>query len=231
MIRFTCPQCQKRLKAADDSGGAKATCPKCRSKVLVPATIVKEATDSPSGLRVQRLNEPSLDKLPEALPAASHERRLPEHTEKWWLPASNTSLSWQVRVIASEDGKVARDEPLDCLPADPKEVLSDARLAIKKLRVRKRELSLAKRSIMQEQREIRAAYTDHVRRRGSKFIGGRGIGRFIRVLQTMDRDGKRRQLAAELGPLERRRAEIEDEIMEIDQAILRLQQAIDQLRS
>ena len=82
---------------------------------------------------------------------------------------------------------------------------AEAKLAIKELRAKKKQLSLSKRAITQQQREIRAAYTNLVRQRGSKFIGGGSIGRIIRGFQTFSRDAARSQLAAELAPLERRR--------------------------
>src|SRR5262249_11251818 len=41
---------------------------------------------------------------------------------------------------------------------------AEAKLAIRELRAKKKELSLSKRAIMQQQREIRAAYTNLVRR-------------------------------------------------------------------
>ena len=91
---------------------------------------------------------------------------------------------------------------------------------------KKKELSLSKRAIIQEQREIRADYIDLVRRRGSKFIGGGSIGRIIRSFQTLDRDAVRRQLANELAPLEEERTRIEAWIMAIDSVIIQLQGCI-----
>jgi|SRR5579884_1605749 len=39
MIRFTCPTCQKVLKAPDDSSGRKTHCPSCRQRLLIPPPI------------------------------------------------------------------------------------------------------------------------------------------------------------------------------------------------
>jgi hypothetical protein len=103
---------------------------------------------------------------------------------------------------------------------------AEAKAAIRELRTKKKELSLSKRAIMQEQREIRAAYTDLVRRRGSKFIGGRSVGRIIRAFQTLNRDAARSQLAKELAPLEQERARIEAWNMAIDSVIIQLQASI-----
>ena len=100
---------------------------------------------------------------------------------------------------------------------------AEAKAAIRELKAKKKELSLSKRAIMQKQREIRAAYTDLVRRRGSKFIGGSSVGRIIRTFQTMNRDAARRQLANELAPLEQQRSRIEAWSMAIDSVIIQLQ--------
>jgi hypothetical protein len=103
---------------------------------------------------------------------------------------------------------------------------AEAKLAIRELRAKKKELSLSKREIMQQQREIRAVYTDRVRRRGSKVRGGGSVGRIIRTFETWDRDAARSQLANELAPLEQQRSRIEAWIMAIDSVILQLQRYV-----
>lgn len=101
--------------------------------------------------------------------------------------------------------------------------IADAKLAIKQLRAIKKSLQLQKRAVMQQQREIRAAYTEAIRQRGSKFIGGGTIGRVIRAFQTYGRDAARRQLAEELAPLEHQRSVIDSNILQVDAAILQAQ--------
>ena len=54
-------------------------------------------------------------------------------------------------------------------------------------------------------------------------MGGRGFGRFIRVLQTASRDRKRRGLAEALAPLEDEKARIDRVMLALDQAILKLE--------
>src|SRR5262245_13512957 len=39
MIRFTCPQCQMVLQAPPDQAGATVTCPRCKSRMRVPAPL------------------------------------------------------------------------------------------------------------------------------------------------------------------------------------------------
>src|SRR5437773_2245681 len=57
---------------------------------------------------------------------------------------------------------------------------SDAKVALKELKLKKKELSLAKRTATEEQREIRAAYTDHVRRQMPMIRGRSGLLGFAR---------------------------------------------------
>jgi hypothetical protein len=100
---------------------------------------------------------------------------------------------------------------------------AQAKMAVRELRTKKKELALAKRAITQELRKIRAGYTHHVRRRGSKLIGGGSVGRIIRAVQTIDRDAVRRQLAHDLAPLEEHRSRIEGAILAIDCLMIQLQ--------
>jgi len=39
MIRFTCPTCQKILKAPDEGAGRKTSCPRCGQRLLVPPPV------------------------------------------------------------------------------------------------------------------------------------------------------------------------------------------------
>jgi len=79
--------------------------------------------------------------------------------------------------------------------------VAEAKVAIKELKLKKKEYALVKREISQQQKQIRAEYTDQVRQRGSKVRGGGSIGRLVRTVQTINRDSDRRTLAQELAPL------------------------------
>src|SRR6266702_1232817 len=50
MIRFTCSNCHKGLKAPDRGAGRKTTCPNCGLRLLVPATNQgnEESAESPA---------------------------------------------------------------------------------------------------------------------------------------------------------------------------------------
>jgi hypothetical protein len=104
--------------------------------------------------------------------------------------------------------------------------IAEARIAIKELKLKKKEYTLIKREISQNQKQIRAEYTDQVRQRGSKFRGGGSIGSFVRTVQTINRDSQRRTLAQELAPLEQQKNAIESIINKIDQMILQVEKLI-----
>lgn len=104
--------------------------------------------------------------------------------------------------------------------------IAEAKIAIKELKLKKKEYALVKREISQNQKQIRAEYTDRVRQRGSKFIGGGSIGRFVRTVQTINRDVDRRTLAQQLAPLEQQKNTFDGIINAIDQAILQIEKYI-----
>jgi hypothetical protein len=104
--------------------------------------------------------------------------------------------------------------------------LPEAKPAIKALKLKKKEYALVKRELTQQQKMIRAEYTDKVRQQGSKVRGGGGIGRFVRTVQTMNRDADRRALAQRLAPLEEQKNAVDAVITTIDQAILQLEKYI-----
>lgn len=104
--------------------------------------------------------------------------------------------------------------------------VAEAKIAIKELKLKKKECALVKRKISQSQKQIRAEYTDSVRQRGSKFRGGGSIGRLVRTVQTINRDADRRTLAQELAPLEQQKNAVEVIINATDQAILQVEKFI-----
>jgi hypothetical protein len=104
--------------------------------------------------------------------------------------------------------------------------LPEAKLAVKELRFLKKEYGLKKREINEIQKAIRAKYTDEIRRRGSMFRGGGGIGRFVRDIQSAKRDSRREQLARSLAPYEKQKLEVESMIMAIDSLIIQAEAKI-----
>lgn len=104
--------------------------------------------------------------------------------------------------------------------------IAEAKISIKELKLKKKEYSLVKREISQQQKQIRAEYTDTVRRRGSKVKGGGSLGKFIRTVQTANRDAERSALARQLAPLEQQKNDIDEIINAIDQASLQVEKYI-----
>lgn len=102
----------------------------------------------------------------------------------------------------------------------------EAKIAIKEMKLKKKEYALVRREISQRQKQIRVEYTDQVRQRGSKFRGGGSIGRLVRTVQTINRDADRRSLAQELAPLEQQKNTVETIINSIDQGILQIEKFI-----
>jgi hypothetical protein len=100
---------------------------------------------------------------------------------------------------------------------------SEAKIALKELKLKKKECSLFKREINEKQKVIRASYTDEVRTRGSMLRGGGGLGKFVRLFQTVSRDDKRSQLAIALAPLEQEKQSVESVIHAIDSAIIQVE--------
>ena len=106
------------------------------------------------------------------------------------------------------------------------ESVQEAKIAIKELKLKKKEYALVKREISQQQKVIRAEYTENVRQRGSKMRGGGGLGQLIRTVQTINRDADRRALAQQLAPLEQQNNIIDGIINAIEQAILKIEKYI-----
>jgi hypothetical protein len=104
--------------------------------------------------------------------------------------------------------------------------IAEAKLAIKELRLKKKEYALQKRAATDKQKEIRAQYTDEVRSRGSIMRGGGGFGKFVRAVQSSSRDIKRAQLANALAPYEKQKQDIDSILRAIDSAILQVEGAI-----
>ncbi len=103
---------------------------------------------------------------------------------------------------------------------------ADAKIAIKELKLKKKEYALVKREISQHQKQIRSEYTDKVRLRGSKVRGGGSIGSFVRTVQTINRDADRRTLTQQLAPLDQQKNAVNRIINVIDQTILQVENYI-----
>lgn len=134
------------------------------------------------------------------------------------------------RIVSTQITLSNTSQPVSYISGEPMSGLTilatntkEARFALKELRLLKKQTAARKRDINLGQRAIRAQYTHEVRRRGSKFIGGGGVGRFIRVVQTGWRDQVRRDLAAALAPLEASKERIDAQLQAIERAIIQVE--------
>jgi len=228
MIRFSCPYCNKKLKAPLDKAGAKAMCTGCKNTLLIPA-IANPVVETSKSLREKASANHVAIPYPTAHTddSALQTREIIQQNPKvdfsdFEQPGEKPQP--QARFVEHESNFVRymTDGTIEWT-ATTKQV---AKLAISEPRRKKKELALAKRTIMHEKRIIRAGYTDMIRRRGSKFPGSGTFGRVIRVVQTISRDSARAQLAADLAPLDQKQADIDRYITSIDYVIIQIESII-----
>ena len=103
---------------------------------------------------------------------------------------------------------------------------SEWRLALKEIKLLKKEFALKKRTLVNGQKTIRAAYTDQVRTRSVMVSGRGGIAGMLRAGQRWSRAMARSALAKELAPLERQKQQIEELILGLDKIALEIEQKI-----
>ncbi len=104
--------------------------------------------------------------------------------------------------------------------------VEEARLAIKQLRLHKRERQLQRKEIVEAQKVTRTDRRTEVARQGSKVRGGGNAGKFVRSAQTIGRDTDRHRHAGEMATFDEQKAQVDAIIMRIDAAILQLDQLI-----
>ena len=101
--------------------------------------------------------------------------------------------------------------------------LAEAKIALKELKLKKKEFTLQKRALAARQKEIRDAYTHEVRTRGSMLRGGGAFGRVVRAFQTLSRNSKRAGLARDLAPHENEKQRIDGMLGAVDALIIKLE--------
>ena len=101
--------------------------------------------------------------------------------------------------------------------------VAEAKLAIKEIRIKKKELALFRREVVARQRELRVTHTHSTRTQGPMMRGGRGFGRFFRAVQSASRHSDRSSLASDLAPLEEEKFRIDGDMRGFDSLILQLE--------
>ena len=105
--------------------------------------------------------------------------------------------------------------------------MEEAKAQLAEIKIKKSELSLAKKDVMEQMRQRRAEYTDTVRDRST---AGKGVGALVskefgktrRKAASVQNSYARKDLANDLEPMERQRAEIEAAIAKLDQQKLQV---------
>lgn len=108
----------------------------------------------------------------------------------------------------------------------PLNSVAEAKLAIKQLKLKKKEFDLQKREVNQAQKQIRAKYTDSIRKQGSRSGGRDTLGKLMRTLEKQRSDAMRRELAEALEPLEQKKYEIESVLNKIESSIIQVESYI-----
>lgn len=102
--------------------------------------------------------------------------------------------------------------------------VTEAKIGKLELKAKKKEYALEKRSIMDQERIIRADYTHHVRTRMPKMRGGGTFAKIIRTAQSASHTATRAELARKLAPFEARRRVVDRIMANIDLALLKVDQ-------
>ncbi len=106
------------------------------------------------------------------------------------------------------------------------ESAAEARQVIKSLRLKKRELIATKKQVTGAMTSLRAQHQSRVAQRGSKVRGRGTLRRLVRAVQTIERDADRRNVDDILQPLRLQAEKLEAGMLQLDQAILRLEEYI-----
>ena len=107
--------------------------------------------------------------------------------------------------------------------------MEEAKAQLAEIKLKKSELGVAKKGVMEAMRQRRAEYTDKTRDRAT---AGKGVGALVskdfgkarRKAASVQNSYDREALARDLEPMEKQRAQIEAEIAKLDQHKLRIDQ-------
>jgi hypothetical protein len=101
--------------------------------------------------------------------------------------------------------------------------VEEAKLAIKQLKLKKKEYAVAKKAVTNEMSQIRATRSQQVAQQGSMMRGGGNVGKTVRTFERIGRDADKRKHANTLAPLEAQKAAIARATLVLDQAIMRIE--------
>lgn len=209
-MKIACPKCKKHLNCSDRLAGKRGCCPKCGAEFIVPGGQPKLSPPSSTQLAVQKPSKPPPP--PEPKP----EDPPPEWSDLFDEEPERSFLYKDKFVTLWEDGSA--DFHFRTVP--------EAKLAIRGLRLAKRQLQVHLADIHSTLRDVRHRYTDSTRRRVPKFPGGGTFGRMIRLAQTISHEIDQYKLADNIQPLHKQKESLKYLINCLDQHVLRVQSLI-----
>lgn len=104
--------------------------------------------------------------------------------------------------------------------------IEEAKLAIKQLNIHKKQLGIQKKEVSSQITQVRSQYRVASAQRGSMMRGGGTVGKVVRIFQRANRDTARLNKENTIVPLEQEKQRIDVLMMNIDSAVLKLQQYI-----
>jgi hypothetical protein len=106
--------------------------------------------------------------------------------------------------------------------------VGDAKLAIKQLKLRKKEIANVKRGAQQAINAITAERRDQLARQGRMTRGGGGLGRAIRTFEGLQRDRDKAAHERRLDPFQRQKAALDAHALDVDKVIVQLESYINE---
>jgi|GEM_PF-6916476 len=205
-MKVECPNCKKPFRCDDNAAGKNGRCSACKTKFRIngndePITNIEQTTSIAT------------------LPARNdnYQRDEPSSPE----PTPIEDFIEQRRDVLFEDELVA------VFPDGSIEIKchtkAEGKLALKTLRLIKKQLSLQLREINAALRNVRHGHTDATRRRTPMFRGGGQLGQIIRTIQTISRATDRVSLANSVQPLHDSKQRIDSILTNIQTNTVRLE--------
>ncbi len=104
--------------------------------------------------------------------------------------------------------------------------VAETKLAMKRLKLKKKEYALDKKEITTELARLRAEHQVMLGRQNSMMRGGGSGGKFVRDMQHMSRDRAKFNYVNALDPLEKKKTALERRMMIVDDAVAQVERYI-----
>lgn len=228
-MKLTCPSCSKVLNCPDHLAGKAGQCPKCGGKFRIPtpppAPPPPPSLPPPPPRDLIPVREPP-SPPPDLIkyePPTQQSRAKPEPAKSQWIDPTPV-------------GSGEPDIGGDCLYYDEFVTIwhdgsaefrinspAEGKLAVKALRLVKKEINVALKEVNASLREVRHNYTAYTRQRGPMMRGGGKFGMVIRTIQSISREVEKGKLASNIQPLHEQQEKLRSLINAIDRLIIRIE--------